>query len=98
MYHGTWYLILYLGLDYITTIPSHQSCGVGGLLLRDGLAQADAAGLKTFVMSTPAGLKLYEKHGFEWVSTIVQDDSKYGGTGSHVSVFLVRQPRASTSQ
>lgn len=79
-------------LDYITTIPSHQCNGVATLLARSGLVEADKVGLKTIVMSTPAGKKLYEKCGFQLVSTVVQDDSKFGGTGSYVSHLLVRQP------
>lgn len=87
--------LLEKAVDYITTIPSHQRKGVAGMLLRSGLAEADKAGLKTIAMSTPAGLKLYKRSGFELVSTIDQDDSKYGGTGHHVTHFLVRQPFAS---
>ena len=79
-------------LDYLTTIPSHQGKGVATLLVRSGLVEADRARLKTIVMSTSAGKRLYEKCGFQLVSTIAQDDSKFGGTGSHVNYFLVRQP------
>ena len=88
--------LLQKAVDYLTTIPSHQRRGVAGLLLRSGLVEADKAGMKTIVMSTPAGRGVYEKHGFELVSTIDQDDSKYGGTGHYVSHFLVRQPDASS--
>jgi ribosomal protein S18 acetylase RimI-like enzyme len=83
-----------VALDHISTLPSHQRRGVGALLLRSGIAQADAAGLPTIVMATPVGLGLYEKNGFERVSTIKQDDSKYGGTGSHINHFLIRKPVA----
>ncbi|MCJ1388831.1 hypothetical protein MMC18_001681 [Xylographa bjoerkii] len=84
----------YLSLDYLTTAPLPQRRGVGGLLIRSGLAVAEAAGVRIIVTSTPAGLKLYEKHGFERVSTVVQDDSKYGGTGSYIMYFLVWNPAA----
>jgi len=82
----------YLNLDYITTTPSHQGKGVATLLVKSGLVEADKVGLKTIVMSTPAGKKLYEKCGFQLLSTVVQDDSKFGGTGSYVCHFLVREP------
>jgi GNAT superfamily N-acetyltransferase len=83
-----------VALDHISTLPSHQRRGVGALLLRSGIAQADAAGLPILVMATPVGLGLYKKNGFEHVSTIEQDDSKYGGSGSHISHFYIRKPTA----
>jgi len=82
----------FLELSYICTHPSHQRQGVGELLIRSGIAQADAAGLPAFVMGTPAGLRLYEKNGFKRIGTVEQDVTKFGGVGSHVSYFLVRQP------
>lgn len=60
--------------------------------------EADRQGLKAIVMSSPAGLELYKRYGFELVSTIDQDDSKYGGDGHHVSYFLVRQPSARSGE
>lgn len=62
------------------------------MLLRSGLAQADAAGVKTFVMATPAGLALYEKNGFVIVGNVLQDISKWGGEGLYSSTFLIREP------
>jgi hypothetical protein len=67
------------------------------MLLRGGLAQADAAGLKTFVMSTPAGVGLYEKNGFVSVRKVLQDISKWGGEGPHSSTFLIREPISTSS-
>lgn len=60
------------------------------MLLRSGLAQADAAGMKSFVKSTPAGLNLYEKNDFASVQKVLQDISKWGGEGLHSSDFLIQ--------
>ena len=80
-------------LDYLATAPEHQNRGIGALLVKSGLEQADAVGVNTLVMaSTSRGKKLYERLGFEHVSTIVQDDSKWGGspTGS-VNHWYIRR-------
>ena len=79
-------------VDYLTTLPEHQRRGVGGLLLRDGLKEADKAGVKTIVMASPVGVNLYKKYGFEHVRTVTQDDSPYGGDGNYQQFFMVRQP------
>jgi ribosomal protein S18 acetylase RimI-like enzyme len=43
-------------------------------------------------MSTEAGLRLYEKHGFKIVKRIVQSVEEWGGTIPHVHYFLVKTP------
>ncbi|KAG4433712.1 hypothetical protein IFR05_010793 [Cadophora sp. M221] len=80
-----------LVLDYICTAPHYQDRGVGSDLVRSGIKVAEDAGLKCYVMSTPAGLRLCESHGFKRVKTIVQDDSKWGSVEPHVNYFLVRE-------
>lgn len=79
-------------MDYLATIPSHQKKGVATLLPKSGLVEADKAGLKTIVMTLPVAVTVYKRQGFEQVSKIVQDDSKFGGDGEHVNYFLARQP------
>lgn len=71
-------------LDYLITTPSHQGKGVATMLLKSGLVEADAAGVKDFVMSTPAGVSLYRKNGFETVREVSQDYSQWGGTDAHI--------------
>jgi ribosomal protein S18 acetylase RimI-like enzyme len=54
-----WYLWL-LGVE-----PSSKGLGIGGSLLRSGLARADAARLPCYLETHNAdNLKFYEKHGF----------------------------------
>lgn len=57
------------------TIPSQRQA-LAGLLLRSGLVKADNTRLNTISVSLTAGRKVYERRGFEIVSTIGQDDSK----------------------
>ena len=67
-------------LEYLTVHPDHQRKGVGEMLVRSGVRQADLVEVYTTVMaSTLRGQSLYKRCGFELVSTIVQDDSKWGG-------------------
>ena len=92
---------LFPELDYLTTAPAHQNKGVGYLLVQSGLQQADAVGANVLVMaSTNRGRKLYERCGFKHVSTVVQDDSKWGGsaTGSVNHWYTRRQPNSEASQ
>ncbi|KZL83399.1 gnat family acetyltransferase protein [Colletotrichum incanum] len=80
-----------LTLDYIAVFPDRQKQGIGSVLLEDGISVAEGAGLRTYVMSTPTRLKLYEGHGFVRLKTIIQDDFKWGSTEPHVNHFLVRE-------
>lgn len=82
-------------LDYICTTPEYQARGVAGQLLRSGIAVADAAGMRMYVMATPNGLHMYEKHGFKRVKTVTHDYSKWGEDELHVNYFLIREvPKA----
>ena len=62
------------------------------MLMQGGLKIADRYGIKTYVMSEPAGLKLYYNHGFKLVDTVSTDYSKYGGVEPLVHYFLIREP------
>lgn len=65
------------------------------MLVQSGLKIADQYGIKTYVMSEPAGLKVYLNHGFKLVETVSTDYSQYGGTEPMVHYFLVREPVSS---
>lgn len=77
----------------MTTHPAHQHHGVASMMLNQALTIVDEAGLKSIVMASPAGQRLYEEHGFEFVRTLVQDDSKYGTTSPYVHSWLIRPSR-----
>lgn len=62
------------------------------MLVQSGLRVADQYGVKVYVMSEPAALKLYLNFGFELLETVSTDYSKYGGTEPTAEHFLVRRP------
>ncbi len=78
-------------LDYIATDPSRQRSGIGSLLLESGIKEAEKAGVACYVMSTEAGLRLYQKYGFKIVKRVVQSVEEWGGNVPHVHYFLVRE-------
>ncbi|KAK9365597.1 hypothetical protein V1509DRAFT_373982 [Lipomyces kononenkoae] len=82
----------FLTLDYLTTAPGLWRRGIASMLVQSGLKIADQYGIKTYVMSEPAGLKVYLNHGFKLVETVSTDYSQYGGTEPMVHHFLVREP------
>ena len=79
-------------LDYLTVAPPYQRLGIASMLLASGLKVADANGLKTTLMSSPAALKVYQRQGFELLRTVSTAYPQYGGTLPVVTYFLVRQP------
>ncbi|KAH0359426.1 acyl-CoA N-acyltransferase, partial [Aureobasidium melanogenum] len=83
----------FLDLDYLATAPEYQRRGIGAMLLRAGLGVADAYGLKSFVTSSVAGIRLYQKHGFEVVETHTMDYSQFGGVEPVINYFMIRKPR-----
>jgi GNAT superfamily N-acetyltransferase len=83
-----------LVLDYLTTDPAFWRRGIASMLVQSGLKVGDQYGIKVYVMSEPASLKLYLNHGFELLETVSTDYSKYGGTEPTVEHFLVRVPRS----
>lgn len=62
------------------------------MLVRSGLEIADRHQVKTYVMSSSAGLKVYLNSGFELVESVRTDYSQYGGTEPVEDYFLVRKP------
>jgi len=64
-------------LDIIHTHPSHQSCGVGMLLLQWGTDRADRLRMQCYVESSPAGRALFRKHEFEYITEMEIDLNKY---------------------
>ncbi|GLB04445.1 hypothetical protein AtubIFM57258_010411 [Aspergillus tubingensis] len=79
-----------LTLEYLTTHPDYWRQGVGSMLVQSGLRVADQYGIKTYVMSEPAGLKVYLNHGFRVVDEITVEYEQFGGTEPTTHYFLVR--------
>jgi ribosomal protein S18 acetylase RimI-like enzyme len=60
-----WYLSM-IGVD-----PAMQGRGVGAALMKHALARCDADGVAAYLESSnPRNISLYERHGFEAVTTI----------------------------
>ncbi|KAG9250559.1 acyl-CoA N-acyltransferase [Emericellopsis atlantica] len=57
----------YFHLSIIVVHRDAQSLGVGGQLMRHGLARVDEEGLASYVNASRAGKGLYARHGFQTV-------------------------------
>ncbi|KAF2715914.1 acyl-CoA N-acyltransferase [Polychaeton citri CBS 116435] len=92
----------FIMLDNLTILPAHQGRGIGSLLLSWGVEQADRLGCKICLESTPIGLAIYHKFGFEEVEDINCDMRKVAGVTvpyddeSARRIFMVRPARKST--
>lgn len=68
-----------IDLHLLHTDPEFQGRGAGSLLLNWGTKKADELGLPIYLESSPAGHRLYQKHGFEDVQIFQADFRPYGG-------------------
>lgn len=78
-------------LDYLTVHPNHRRKGVASALIKKGLEQADAVGMKVWVISTATALPLYEKLGFELLRKVETDVTRFGISEPHHKTFLMRR-------
>ncbi|KAF6819062.1 hypothetical protein CMUS01_11781 [Colletotrichum musicola] len=81
----------FLVLEYLAVHPDHQRKGVASTLVERGLEQADAVGMKVWVMSTAAAQPLYEKLGFELFRTVETDVTRFGISEPHRKALLMRR-------
>lgn len=84
----------YIFMRLLVVLPSYQGKGIGTRLLRWGLEQADQLGVKVWIDASPAGLRLYQKLGWEEVSRLEIDLQEWGGREGEtdLTVSLVREP------
>ena len=78
------------GFTNLVTNPKHQGLGAGSLLVRYGLAMADAAHLPVVLQADPDGYKIYKRHGFEDFDEWRVDLAKYGGEGVAYNTGMIR--------
>ena len=78
----------------LTINPEAQRRGVGSKLLRQGLKEVDERGLEAWIESTPEGLGLYKRFGWEEVGSVTTDLRPYGGKDTETTYWLVRKPGA----
>ena len=72
----------------ISVNPVYQRQGIGSILLQWGTKEADAHGRDSFLISSPAGVRLYSKFGFEVVGEI------HTPTGIFTSMFREARSKA----
>jgi GNAT superfamily N-acetyltransferase len=58
--------VLTVGLELFTLVvsPNYQRRGIGSLLFKDFVHEADEAGLQAILGASPVGIGLYRKYGF----------------------------------
>ncbi|GAA5919838.1 hypothetical protein JCM1841_004009 [Sporobolomyces salmonicolor] len=78
----------YYRLAWIAVHPDHQSWGIGGRLLRQGLEKAAALRLPCHVVAVDEAKPMYERMGFK----VVGEPLRQGEGGSVLTWFLVWRP------
>lgn len=82
--------MLDLDLKLLHTHPEHQKRGAATSLLNWGTGEADRLEIPAFLESSPQGLPLYKKCGFEVVDTVTVDLSPWKGP-SQVDIPLMQR-------
>ncbi|TEA18606.1 hypothetical protein C8034_v010117 [Colletotrichum sidae] len=81
----------FLVLDYLTVHPDHRRKGVATALVKKGLEQADAVGIKVWVMATMAAQPMYEKLGFQHLRTVETSVAEFHIDEPHRKAFLLKR-------
>jgi len=86
-------------LNILVTHPDSHRRGAGTKLMSWGCEQADKLGVAMCLESTPAGLTLYKRFGFEDRYTIKADMRQFGWNQPYDEeaakrVWMVREPSA----
>jgi GNAT superfamily N-acetyltransferase len=63
------------GLSHLAVHPDYWGKGIGSMLVRRGISEAEEMGLDVFLRAKKAGLGVYKRTGFQLVDQIIQDDS-----------------------
>ena len=71
------------------THPMHRQRGLATRLLERGIALAANHNLPIFLISSPAGLSLYKKHGFQPVGEVHVDLTPIGNPNPHVHTCML---------
>jgi len=80
-------------LEYLAVHPSHKGQGIASMLVEHGAKEADKMGFDTFVLAFKAGRNVYKRAEFELLDSLIQDNSKYGGTSEYGAYFMAREAR-----
>ena len=86
-------------LGSLAVSSRHQSHGVGGALLHQGMSRADSEGLLIWLEATPAGHPVYEHYGWKTVESIsvrlqdfVGNPREQSGWGTYRMSGCLRMP------
>jgi ribosomal protein S18 acetylase RimI-like enzyme len=73
----------------------YQRRGIGNMLVQWGVRKADELGLLAYTEATPAGLRLYLRHGFVEVDRMAVDLEAWGRGRGQISDYhlLLREAR-----
>ena len=87
----------YILIDILVVEPTAQKRGIGAALLRHIIHEADSLNVPTGLESTPAGLPLYRRFGFEVKDIVKADMKSFGWEGEYDEeackrVWMVREP------
>ncbi|KAH7025061.1 acyl-CoA N-acyltransferase [Microdochium trichocladiopsis] len=82
-------------LDNLATLPEHRRQGLAGKLVEWPLEMADREGILCFLTTADGGggESLYKKYGFERVGAAEFDLAKYGGSGPHTHIAMLREAK-----
>ena len=85
----------YVLVGILVVMPEYQRRGIGTRLLDWALKQADENGYPCYIDSSPQGLGLYKKLGWEEVGSAEIDEGDWGGERGVVDkvVYLIRPPK-----
>lgn len=88
--------LMRLRLGNLGTLPWYQRRGAASALIRWPFERADREDLPVYLETDEAGIprRMYERLGFERKDAALFDLSKYGGTGSHTHMAMIREPRS----
>jgi len=78
----------YVILSYLAVHPNYQRKGIASLLVDSGIKAAQNMNFDIFVRASDAGLRMYQKVGFQLLGQVIQDDSRFGGNGNYGVHFL----------
>ena len=71
------------------THPTHRRKGLATRLLEWGIALAQVHNLPIFLISSPAGLSMYRKHGFKAIGEVRIDLTPLGNPTPHVNTCML---------
>jgi len=79
-------------LGTLTIRPEYQRKGVGTLLMKYGIEEADRLGIRSYLEASAAGKGLYLRYGYKPVKNIEFDTRPYGGDFTDIHTVMIREP------